>query len=386
MDHMSDNPNGLLVFPYHVGPAIRRFGVALLWSGRLAVSLPVWPSCKPQEVFSSVGRYANRISHPLERLLATAWHHFGVASEQGVEELKRLTPLGDRLNGVILLAPGGRRPYDDWLPLHDKCLSTVAASFQNQSVMSAACTEFIWRVYELFHELDENPDRVLDYLTVRSESLGSAQHLLLEASLHRYCVGGLRFAELATDSPDVLAVLSDVGSSFEQMPEDDEVRVAQLAFSFFDVLLEGHVPLLDPQHLDSLLSILDMKADCINSAKSRCLAEARRLVVEGPKSDSREMVLESVNNLKEEVSEIVELDARTWKRFVGALSEDRVFWSSVLGLIGPLVVPIPSVVPAAAAITALSSIGTTAIKEMKLRRECLQKSPWSFVYHLRAKS
>lgn len=383
---MTDKPDGLYVFPYYAGPAIRPFSVGLIWSGRLIVTLPGWPSGKPPKIFSEIGQYSSKINHPLEKLLATVWHYYNLASKQGVSELEKLEPLGDRLNRIFLLGPGGRQPYDDWLPLHEKCLPAVSKTFENQQILNSACTEFVWRVYELFLELDENPDKVLNYLNVRSNSLGSPDHLLLESSLHHYSIGKVNFPEIITDSIDVLAVLSEVGSSFGENPDNDEVKVAQIAYFLFETLLEKYIPKLHPDNLDKLLSILNNKNDSINAAKKKCFAEAKKLIVKDLKSSNKEIVTETINNFKSEISEIAELNSRAWTDFLQSLSEDRVFWTSIAGLIGTLAGSMPSVVPAAAAITALSSIGTTALNERRLRCERLQNSPWSLVYYLRNKN
>jgi hypothetical protein len=297
-----------------------------------------------------------------------------------------LAPLGDRLKRVFVIGPGGRQPYDDWLPLHDKCLPVVSKTLENQQILNSACTEFVWRVYELFLELDENPDKVLNYLNGRSNSLGSPDHLLLESSLHHYSIGKVNFPEFITDSIEVLAVLSEVGSSFDENWDNDEVKVAQIAYFLFETLLEKYVPKLHPDNLDKLLSILNNKNDSINAAKKKCFAEAKKLIVKDSKSSNKEIVTETINNFKSEISEIAELNSRAWTDFLQSLSEDRVFWTSIAGLIGALVGSMPSVVPAAAAITALSSIGTTALKERRLRCERLQNSPWSLVYYLRNKN
>ena len=383
---MPDKPNGLYVFPYYAGPAIRVFSVGLIWSGRLIVTLPGWPSGKPPKIFSEIGQYSNKINHPLGKLLATAWHFYNLASRQGVNELEKLAPLGDRLNRIFLVGPGGRQPYDDWLPLHEKCLPAVSKTLENQQILNSACIEFVWRVYELFLELDENPDKVLDYLNVRSSSLGSPDHLLLESSLHHYSIGKVNFPELITDSIDALAVLSEVSCSFAENQDNVEVKVAQTAYFLFETLLEQYIPKLLPKNLDHLLSILNNKSDSIDSAKKKCFTEANKLIENNSKLNNKEIIIETINNFKNEVTEIAELNSRAWTSFLQSLSEDRVFWTSIAGLLGALTGPMPYVVPAAAAITALSSIGTTALKERRLSRELLQKSPWSLVYYLKSKN
>ena len=383
---MADKPEGLYVFPYYAGPAIRPFSIGLIWAGRLIVTLPGWPSGKPPMIFSEIGQYSSKINHPLEKLFGTAWHYYNLASKQAINELEKLSPLGDRLNKIFLVGPGGRKPYDDWLPFHDKCLPVVGKTFENQQILNCACTEFIWRAYELFLELDENPDKVLNYLYDRSNSLGNPDHLLLESSLHHYSIGKVNIPEIITDSLDVLAVLNEIGSSFDEKQDNEGVRVAQLAYFLFETLLEKYVPKLHPNNLDTLLSILNTKDASINSAKSKCLKEAKTLIKDSSKSCNTEIVTDTINKFKIEISEIAELNSKAWSSFLQSLSENRVFWTSITGLLGTLAGSMPSIVPAAAAITALSSIGTTALKERRLRRERLQNSPWSLVYYLRNKN
>lgn len=382
---VSDKHDGLFIFPYYVGPAVRPFSIGLVWSGRLIVTIPGWPSGKPPQIFLEIVQYSVKINHPLKKLFATAWHYYNLASKQGISELEKLAPLGDKLNRIFLLNPGERLHYDDWLPLHERCLPTVSKTLENQQILNSACTEFVWRVYALFLELDENPQKVLDYLNSRSSSLGYPDHyLLLESALHHYSIGKVQFPEIITDSIDVLAVFSEVGSSFSENQDNFDVRVAQLAYLLFQTLLEPYIPRLLPKNLESLLTVLNNKNDSINSAKKKCFTEANKLIVD--KSNGKERIAETINNLKNEITEIVELDAQAWKSLLQSLSEDRVFWTSIAGLLGTMSGPMPSVVPAAAAITVLSSIGTTAMKERRLRRELLQKSPWSLVYYFRNKN
>ena len=380
MNVMDNKVKGLHVFPYYMGPAVRTFSIGLIWSGRLIVTLPGWPSGKPPIVFSEIGQYSNKIGHPLEKLFATSWHYYNLATKQCMNELEKLQPLGDRLQKIYLVGPGGRQPYDDWLPIRDKCLPAVSKTFENQQILNSACVEFVWRIYELFLELDEKPDNVLDYLNVRSSSLGSPEHLLLESSLHHYSIGKVNIPELITDSLDSLAVLGEINSSLNDNDDNEEVKVAQTAYFLFETLLENYIPKLYPENLDKILSILNNKSDSIKSAKDKCLLESGKLVANNPKSNNKELVTETVKKFKNEIQEIAELNSRAWTGFIQSLSEDRVFWTSISGLIGTLAGSMPSIVPAAAAITTLSSIGTTALKERRLRRERLQTSPWSLVY------
>lgn len=383
---MKDKPDGLYVFPYYAGPAIRPFSVGLIWSGRLTVTLPGWPSGKPPKVFYEIGQHANKISHPLENLFGTTLYYYNLASKQCVNELEKLSPLEDRLNRVFVVGPGGRQPYDNWLPLHDKCLPIVSKTLQNQQILNCACTEFIWRVYELFLELNENPDNVLNYLNVRSNTLGNPDYLLLESSLHHYSIGKANVPEIITDSIDVLAVFNEIGSSLGENSDNVEVKVAQIAYFLFETLLEKYVPKLHLDNIDKLLSILNNKNDSIKAARTKCFSEAQKLIVKDLKASNKEIVTETINNLKSEISEIATLDSRAWTDLLQSLSEDRVFWTSIAGFIGALAGSMPSIVPAAAAITALSSIGTTALRERRLSRERLNNSPWSLVYYLRNKN
>ena len=80
------------------------------------------------------------------------------------------------------------------------------------SNMAVAATEFVWRVYELSLELDEDPDLVLAELISASERVGDMSLLFAECFVNRR--GAVQsLPGIAIDSPVALALLGELAPS-----------------------------------------------------------------------------------------------------------------------------------------------------------------------------
>src|SRR6266481_253367 len=76
-----------MVFPYHVGSAVRAFTTPLLFAGRLACSVPGWVSSNPQQAFAKVGTQAARTGHILDPFFRAMAHEFRIAMAEADDTL-----------------------------------------------------------------------------------------------------------------------------------------------------------------------------------------------------------------------------------------------------------------------------------------------------------
>lgn len=378
-----------IVFPYLMGPAVRRFGTMLLWKGQLTLSAGNFISPHPRRHFAKIGPATEGTD--VGDLFKLVLHHAILGQTQRVTEVKALGPLQSRISGAFFVGPGTMSSYAEWEPWHDPCLSVTCTMLADTQILNAAAEEFVWRVYEVSLEHGADPDSplkdsapVIQYFVDRATQLGGPELLLAECALHRVALmtkeAGLSFV---TDCPAALSVLAEVGRKIPYSDEHEEIRVQQLGFSLFDALVNEYVPSPTLPKATRLAELLDKRGSELTAARNRCLEAARNLVRDKPDGpDLEPSVRAKLIALSEEIRAVVEVDRESLRRLTERLAEDRGFWVAITGLLGSVIGGISGIVPAAAALTAFATLGTKALTASRERRELIQNSPWAVFYFL----
>jgi hypothetical protein len=373
------------MFPYDMGPSICAYGTMLLWVGRVSVFTGGWVSPEVIPNFLAVARRAEESSSSLVPVFRLAIHYHRLAGEQLIAESKGLNALKPYLPHIILVSPATQAMLEGWEPHHDPCLFIAAKMLEHTQILNVAANGLIWRVHELFLETDRQADKVLAILDARAQQLGGPPALLAECVLHRLASFRVATGHVATNSGESLAIWQSIGASLadEADIEGREERIAQLSFTIFEAAVAGHVPMLEQAHAERFADILQAHGNSLTAARRKCAAHARQLIAECPtKATFNSALKEVLNDLHDEVAATLKIDRKTYRGVIDKVTESPGFWASVAGLVGGAVGALPPVVPAAAAVTALSILGASALKASRERKKALAESPWSFVYHL----
>ena len=383
---MDNDVNNLppIIYPYHIGPKVRNFSTSLLFHEKLAVSIAAWPMGDPIDAFISVGGRADQINHPLSNLFNYVFHHFDIVQEVAVNEMKHLAPLGDKISRAMTIYPGTPEHYEVWEPYHEKCLHLAAKSLENTHIHSAAITDFIFRTYELMIIHENDPDLVLEHLTNRSLQLGGDNLLLAECALNRYTLPKTGKGKWLTDSKDMLKILSLVGEEIH-VPEEDTTsfRAEGLTSTLFDKLLTPYTPKLDSNGITVVNKMMDERSGELAVLRKTIIHEAHSIVTESPSEKMLKSAIEaSLFKAEKEVSSLVSINKSSFKELTKKLTEDRVVWATFGGFVGAASAGMPLALTAALGVTALSSLGSNAVKTRNESKKKLDESPYSFIHYL----
>lgn len=382
------------IFPYHVGPVTQHFTSALLYSSKLSVSMPAWPMDHPIRAFQMVLERAEQRQHALLPLLSTVDHHFEVTQIQAIAKMKELEPLRGRMINVMTAYPATEEQYSLWEGMHDPCLRIAHASLNDSQILNSATTDFIFRIYELaleqsdeLDEIGDDPDSILETLSRRAERLGDDVLLLAESALNRYSLPRWGIGEYFTNAQPAADILSFIGKQFQTDVNTSDLRTAELSFLLFDQLISSYAPPLHYPHIEQVAELMDKKGGELERMRKKCRKEAEKLVDAAlPEDKLNRAFKDSIETLREEVSDIAQLDRKAFHKLVNTLLEDKVAWTTVAGLAGALLAPVPAAVAASLALTAFSILGASAFKARREKLDALKDSPWSLVYFLKTLS
>jgi hypothetical protein len=388
---MPSEPLPVFAFPHHVGPGTRGITTALLFHGRIAVTMPGWPSSRPITNFIGVGERAESRGHRLAPFLAAVYKDgFELAQKQALREMKALKALGGRVHTNMMVYPGTREAYSSWDGVRDSCLKRILPALDSPLERSTAAVELLWRVWEFALETGQDPesehpddpDRILEFLDNRCELAGGPTHLLAECALHRYCIPRYNAISLVVDSAATISVLAALGEQItEPVAPGPTERVEALSYFLFDRILWDYMPPLRPDKIPLVATIMDNHGDALESARRKCREAALELLGGKISEDylSQAIALE-LQKMEEEAAEIAKIDKDTIKAYFAHLAQDGRVWAAIAGLLGS--VPLMSAsLSASLGVTALSFLGAGAVKVRRDKQQLLKNSPWRVVYY-----
>lgn len=375
----------LLLFPYHLGPKVNIVTSSILYNGSLTVTLPGWPSGKPFLKLCAVLDYAKSINHCLLEPIRCVYYQFANMQVQTMNEVKRIEIFGDRVKKIMLVLPGTPEVYDkiNHLNLSAEMKARLIESLYQEEYYSVAIIEMIFLINELMIILDDNPEKVLGYLVQRISVLGSFESLLAECLLNKITLSGnVIGGNFVTDSKLTIDILSDIGK--ESIEENvTEVAIDSLSFFLFDQVIRNGLGEngFNPKKINN---IFKKHKDALESMKSKCNAEAMDLYFNCKNKLHIELKLKEVlKNINEEVNVISSLDAKSSIALYNKLTEDPLLWTSLAGVIGSIINGMSPTISASIAVTALSKIGTSALKVRRELNKRINDSPWSVIHYLR---
>lgn len=377
-----------LIYPYHVCPKIRNFTTAILFHQQIAVSLAAWLSVDPINAFLDVGGRASQKKDRLENLFNFVLYQFDIVQEVAVKELNHLEPLGDKIARVCTVYPGTPEQYIRWEKHHESCLVLASASLHNVHILSAAITDFIFRVYELMLINDHDADKTLEELNRRAIQLGNENLLLAECALNRYTLPSTNRGTWITDSEQMLTILASIGKSdFCENEPTQEYRSEGLANTLFDTLLSPYVPRLDADGINVVNKLMDERIVELTELRRKVITEANTLIEESPSSRLLKSAIQaSISRMESEIRDIVAVNRTDFKDLCNRLLEDRIIIATLAGFLYSTVENSPLAFTAAMGIAALSSVGANLVKTRNASKRRIEDSPFAFIHYLNTES
>jgi hypothetical protein len=181
----------------------------------------------------------------------------------------------------------------------------------------------------------------------------------------------------------MLNILSIVGKSSSIELDLNGHMIEGLSSTLFDKILKPYIPDLDGVGINIINKMMTEKSDELLILKQKVSREAFIIVNESPSERMLKSAFEaSLITMEKEVSSIVEINKNSFKDLTKKLLEDRVVWSTFAGFVGAATNGMPMSVTAALGITALSSVGSTAVKIRNEEKKKLKESPYSFIHYL----
>lgn len=371
-----------LFFPYYLGPTVRHATTGLLWSGELYVAVPGWPHDDPIDAWLQVGGRASERAHPLASLFVWSAHHFELAQKQCIRHKETLRPLQKWIRTAITVHPATEEHYAWWEPLHQRLWPMVEKSFADPQMANCASVDFIFRVYELWLQLDGDLDKILESLLRRAKRLGKPEMLLVEGLLNRYTMPRSGKGTYCTPSVDAVAILAALGTGIRDA-DTATVRSEQLALLLFQELAQPFAPPLAGESIGGIGQLLSERSSELEAFRRRCREESRNLVGNAPSGDGvAAVVSDRIVALSEEANSIASLSKKGFSELLGSVLSNQAFWVATAGLMGSLTVAAPPVVPATLAITAFSVLGAEAVKNSLATDKSLRTSSFRFLYQL----
>jgi hypothetical protein len=314
-----------------------------------------------------------------------------VAAVKTWDSIKAIVP--DMFSMVYPVFPADRAAYarvDEWV---------AAAGYEYRELMDAAiaplgAAELARHIFlEMYLELDcdiEALYRYCDYILVPSslDSLVVASYLL---RLH-ILLSSPRDAPLLLTNEALAPLIEKLsaqasptheGATAERKVGADVVDADVVAWEFFRVLVSRIVDPLDVKRLRLIARVRERHHDQTQRLRARCreladeLAEQPSIVGLG---DRALVIIET--KLRHDLRDIFELDEKSWRDYKTSLASDKSVWISIASMLSGFAGSGPFFT-AAGVITALATVGSTAVKIRAAREEVLRRSDLALLHILK---
>lgn len=378
-----------LLYPFNLNDSIRKSSGMILYHNGISVSLPSWASPLPIQSFLDFIKHLKAIEHPLSLPFHQIFYSFTLVQSEGMEIIKELVQLEDKINRIILIYPCLPDNYENIQNLNFpiELIDSIKTALKSKDHYSLAAADMIFRVHELMLLNDNNVDVVKVYFENRCNVLESFEMLLVESLINRIILSSNKktvdTSLFFTTSELAIKILSYLGTGEHNYSEIEEISVESLSFNFFNSLIKNAVPELNKQTAKKISKVLKKNELEIQNLKKRCHFEASNLYLNYNGSRLFEFELKKATlSLEKEAFEIVNLNSDTFKSVIKSITEDPVIWTTFSGAIGSIINNCSETVAASLAITTFSRIGATAVKAKNSKDSFLKESDLSVLYHL----
>lgn len=192
--------------------------------------------------------------------------------------------------------------------------------------------------------------------------------------------------------PSVLLTNSKLIDFLASLPVDakrkddlgaSEVELDVVAWEFFRQLVSPVLDPLDKDAVDKMLRIIQNHPDEIGALKRRCFSLAQELGAEADLEVLQGRISQHIRgNVEGEVQAVLSLDKKAVTDLLDKVFSDKQTWIGIATFLSSLATG-GSVITAGAAIYALSTVGSKAVRVAFDRRQRLQMNDYALLYRMK---
>jgi len=380
---MCDKHSPILLFPDPLSNAGDVTGAAFLYFDEPIVATPP-AQVITKEAFGllqKVERETPRWAQVLY-VLIDKWRVQQECFKNTIELLEPLREAGV-LSVLWMIYPATRKALEDAIGLSE------ASGIANDTLIKlinpfTASSELVRHIFlEMFLEYDKDIDCLNRYCS----------QLLTESSIESLLIAGyfLRLNILQKGHVDKLKLLLtneslvDVLSSYSNGNTDGTATSVDLdvvAYEFFRQILSPKLDPLDTRAVKLVAELREGSRSEIARLRSKCMSLAHDINQPG----TYEQLINNASNLirakvETEVADLLRLDQRALREFFAELFSEQATWAACLAFMGGLIHG-NAYISSAAALAALSRIGSRAFKSEVERRHAIRDSDCALVYSI----
>jgi hypothetical protein len=186
-------------------------------------------------------------------------------------------------------------------------------------------------------------------------------------------------------NPNLVSFLSSLpfDTNRARERESSDIDFDVIAWEFFRQLVSPRLDPIDKDCIEKIVQVIKRSSGEIDALKRRCLKLAEDLGSEKNLDRLQRQISHHIRvNVEREVQAVLALDKRTVRDFLDSVFSDEKTWIGIATFLYSLVQGGP-VLTAGAAIYALSSIGSKALKAAAERRQKLKINDYALLYRMR---
>jgi len=226
---------------------------------------------------------------------------------------------------------------------------------------------------------------LFEYCDERFRS-NSVESMLTTAYMFRMCVYESGTMDLMLSNPDLIGFLASLPVEYARVPNgktEDSKDLDVVAWEFFRQLVSRQVDPLNEDRVRRIGQLIHGRSKEIDALKRNCLKLAQDFGQETKLENLERNIAQHIRvNVEADVQALLSLDERALREFLDFVFSDEKTWVAISAFIYSLFNG-GSVLTAGAAIFALSSLGSKAVKAAAARRDKLEVSDYALLYRLR---
>lgn len=378
----------VLFLPEFLGPSAFNLGPSALFFDHIGFDMPIFFQREVYKHFDEVGITVCKNNSFVENAFVIASRQYKIALETANKTKEQLKLLFDEKIFMQILTTHFilRSGHKSLISKTKSYYPMLSSQVENPAMLNVAVREFIWHIHELYLELNGNMQKIIKYVETDAKKYKCPLEYLASFICHRIIALEHNPVHILTNNRLMIDILADLGRSIESDIVQDQSFAKEeiLSFRLFDIILQPFIPDLDRRNSKRLVRLRIEKNNALNVLKQYIKEIAIELFeIYGDKKSFKEnRIRKAINSLKDTINETLELDKNALTRYFQGLLENKAIWIGILGLISTLVNGISPIIPASFGATALSAVGTEALKTRRLKKECLKANPTRFLYYL----
>lgn len=212
------------------------------------------------------------------------------------------------------------------------------------------------------------------------------ENMLTTAYMFRMCVYKSGAMDLMLSNPALIQFLASLPVESSRTPNgesQDSKDLDVVAWEFFRQVVSPQVDPLNTATVEKIGQLIHHRPDEIRALKRKCLKLAQDFGQETKLENLEHKIAQHIRvNIEADVQALLSLDERALRELLDLVFSDEKTWMAISAFIYSLLNG-GSVLTAGAAIFALSSLGSKAVKAAAAKRDKLEVSDYALLYRLR---